>query len=210
MGFGVDEIGGTESATVFQAISTTTLLEPVSPSAHQRSCAIGESATGTFPFTGNAGNTLSAGCPLILGGVLNLREKLGDRFVLRIRQSHPDYSHSFQAPQIAAPDSGSPVDRRPSSPRLGSEGTTSPTANEGLVLRKISPPIKSSNPHFSRWIRDSNFRKISEDERFNPPAFSSVLGMANRQRLRRPLIIPYQQRRRLRGLPPAGHACHPF
>jgi len=29
-------------------------------------------------------------------------------------------------------------------------------------------------------------------------------------RPRRPLILPYHQRRRLRGLPPAGHASHPF
>jgi hypothetical protein len=36
---------------------------------------------------------------------------------------------------------------------------------------KIFLPIKSSYPHFSRWLRDPNIRKISEDERFNLPRF---------------------------------------
>jgi len=45
-GFGVIEIGGTGSATVFHAISTTTVLEPVSSSARQWPCAIGESPSG--------------------------------------------------------------------------------------------------------------------------------------------------------------------
>jgi hypothetical protein len=67
----------------------------------------------------HARNQVSAGCPRILGGVLNLREKLGDHFLLRIGQSRSDYSHSFRAPQIAATDSGSPVNRRPKPPRLG-------------------------------------------------------------------------------------------
>ena len=65
LGFGGIEIGGTGSATVFQAISTTTLLELVSPSARQWPCAIGKSPSGTFPLTANAGNTLSAGRPLM-------------------------------------------------------------------------------------------------------------------------------------------------
>ena len=65
LGFGVIEIGGTGSATVFQAISTTTLLELVAPSARQWPCAIGKSPSGTFPLTANAGNTLSAGRPLM-------------------------------------------------------------------------------------------------------------------------------------------------
>jgi len=64
-------------------------------------------------------NQASAGCPRNLGGVLNLREKLGDHFLPPIAQHHSDYSHSFRAPQIAATDSGSPVDRRPNPPRLG-------------------------------------------------------------------------------------------
>jgi len=95
LGFGVDEIGGTESATVFQAISTTTLLEPVSPSAHQRSCAIAESATGIFPRMQNARTTMSPGRPLIVGEILNLREKLGDRFVLRIGPTPPGLFPQF-------------------------------------------------------------------------------------------------------------------
>ena len=67
----------------------------------------------------HARNQVSAGCPRILGGVLNLRETRGNHFLLRIGQSHSDYSHSFRAPQIAATDSGSPVDRRPNPLRLG-------------------------------------------------------------------------------------------
>ena len=117
--FGVLEIGGTGSATVFQAISTNTLLEPVSLSARQRPSAIGESATATFPRMQHARNQVSAGCPRILGGVLNLRETRGNHFLLRIARHHPDYAHRFRAPQIAATDSGSPVDRRPNPPRLG-------------------------------------------------------------------------------------------
>ena len=103
----------------FRAISTTTLLDPVSLSARQRPCVISESPSGTFPRMQHARNTLSARCPLILGEVLNLREKFGDRFLLPIARHHPDYSHSFKAPQIAATDSGSPVDRRPNPPPLG-------------------------------------------------------------------------------------------
>ena len=72
---------------------------------------------------------------MILGGILNLREKLGDHFLLPIARRHSDYSHRFRAPQIAPTDSGSPANRRPNPPRLGWEGTTSPTSNEGLVLR---------------------------------------------------------------------------
>ena len=56
---------------------------------------------------------------MILGGVLDLREKLGGRFLLRIPRRHPDYSHRFRAPQIAATDSGSPANQRPNPPRLG-------------------------------------------------------------------------------------------
>ena len=118
LGFGVIKRVGTGSATVFQAISTTTLLEPVSLSARQRPSAIGEPATGIFPQMQHARNQVSAGCPLILGGVLNLREKLGDRFLLPIARRHADYSHRFRAPQIAATDSGSPANRRPNPPRL--------------------------------------------------------------------------------------------
>jgi len=56
LGFGVIERGGTGSAPVFQAISNTTLLEPVSLSARQRPCAIGESAIATFPRMQHARN----------------------------------------------------------------------------------------------------------------------------------------------------------
>ena len=38
---------------------------------------------------------------MILGGVLNLREKLRDRFLLPITRRHPDYSRRFRAPQMA-------------------------------------------------------------------------------------------------------------
>ncbi len=51
------------------------------------------------------------------------------------------------------------------------QGTTSLTANECLVLRKTVLPIKSSYPHFSRWLRSPTFRDISEDDRFNLPRF---------------------------------------
>ena len=67
----------------------------------------------------HARNQVPAGCPLILGGVLNLREKLGGHFLLPIARRRSDYAHRFRAPQLAAPDSGSPVDRRPNPPRLG-------------------------------------------------------------------------------------------
>ena len=67
----------------------------------------------------HARNQVSAGCPLILGGILNLREKLRDHFLLPIARRHSDYAHRFMAPQLAATDSGSPVDRRPNPLRLG-------------------------------------------------------------------------------------------
>ena len=38
---------------------------------------------------------------MILGGVLNLREKLGDHFLLPIARGHSDYSSRFRAPQMA-------------------------------------------------------------------------------------------------------------
>ena len=57
---------------------------------------------------------MSAGCPRILGEVLNLRGKLGDHFLLPIARHHPDYSHRFRAPQIAETD----VETRPPFPTL--------------------------------------------------------------------------------------------
>ena len=59
------------------------------------------------------------------------------------------------------------------------------------------PTHKIFLPHFRRWIRDLIFRKISEDERFNPPAFSSVPGISNRPRQRLPRAP----------IPPTPHGC---
>ena len=48
---------------------------------------------------------------LMLGGVLNLREKISDHFLLRGARPDPERSHRFRAPKMAETDPGRPVRR---------------------------------------------------------------------------------------------------
>jgi len=54
---------------------------------------------------------------LMLGGVLNLREKISDHFLLRGARPDPERSHRFRAPKMAETDPGRPV-------RSGRQATT--------------------------------------------------------------------------------------
>ena len=78
---------------------------------------------------------------MIFGGVLNLRGKLGDHFLLPIARRHSDYAHRFRAPQLAA---------------LAAErkrGHALPLDTPSVNDAAIAPPTRSEPPHIPTGTR---------------------------------------------------------